>query len=84
MHWPRHTTLTFVERNFSYAIARAYAGHTGKNDAGTTSTYVRADIEEVALALAALVGEPHPLNTTLNKTNSDASAGRLLLALEGN
>jgi integrase/recombinase XerC len=73
-----------VERNFSYAIARAFAGHTGKNDAGTTSTYVRADIEEVALALAALVGEPHPLGTRAYDTNSDASAGRLLLALEGN
>ena len=28
MHWIRHTTLTWVERNFGYAIARAYAGHT--------------------------------------------------------
>jgi hypothetical protein len=36
-----------VERNFSYAIARAFAGHSGKSDAGTTSTYVRADIVEV-------------------------------------
>src|SRR6185369_15025222 len=61
IHWLRHTTLTFVERNFSYAIARAYAGHAGKNDAGTTSTYVQAQIEEVARALAALVGEPHPV-----------------------
>jgi integrase/recombinase XerC len=60
-HWLRHTTLTWVERNFSYAVARAYAGHNGKNDAGTTSTYVRADVYEVALALAALTGEPHPL-----------------------
>jgi hypothetical protein len=25
-HWLRHITLTWVERNFSYAIARAYAG----------------------------------------------------------
>ena len=28
MHWIRHTTLTWVERNFGYAVARAYAGHT--------------------------------------------------------
>jgi hypothetical protein len=49
------------ERNFSYAVARAYAGHSGKNDAGTTSTYVRADIYEVARAVAELTGEPHPL-----------------------
>jgi integrase len=60
-HWLRHTTLTWVERNFGYAVARAYAGHSGKNDAGTTTTYVRANIEEVAAALATLAGEPHPL-----------------------
>lgn len=60
-HWLRHTTLTWVERHFGYAVARAYAGHAGRNDAGTTSTYVRADIDEVASALAVLTGEPHPL-----------------------
>jgi integrase/recombinase XerC len=60
-HWLRHTTLTWVERNVSYAVARAYAGHNGRNDAGTTSTYVRADVYEVAEALAELTGEPHPL-----------------------
>ena len=64
MHWIRHTTLTWVERNFGYAIARAYAGHTdGGGDAGATSTYVRASLGEVAAALAALTGEPHPLAT---------------------
>lgn len=61
-HWLRHTTLTWVERNFGYAVARTYAGHDGKNDAGTTSTYVRADVYEVARALAMLTGEPHPLS----------------------
>ncbi len=60
-HWLRHTTLTWVERNFGYAVARAYAGHDGKSDAGTTSTYVRADVYEVARAVAALTAEPHPL-----------------------
>jgi integrase/recombinase XerC len=61
-HWLRHTTLTWVERNFGYAVARAYAGHTDHGgDAGTTTTYVRASIQEVAAALAALTGEPHPL-----------------------
>lgn len=25
-HWLRHTTLTWVERNFGYAVARAFAG----------------------------------------------------------
>ncbi|MFD1044415.1 tyrosine-type recombinase/integrase [Kibdelosporangium lantanae] len=60
-HWLRHTTLTWAERNFGYAVARAYAGHTGKGDGGTTTTYIRADLQEVATALAALTGEPHPL-----------------------
>lgn len=60
-HWLRHTTLTWVERRFSYAIARAYAGHSGRNDAGVTATYVRADLYEVAQALAELTGEAHPL-----------------------
>jgi site-specific recombinase XerD len=62
MHWIRHTTLTWVERNFGYAVARAYAGHTeGGSDAGATTTYVRATLSEVATALSALTGEPHPL-----------------------
>ena len=62
-HWLRHTTLTWVERNFGFAVAHAYAGHTdGAGDTGTaTSTYVRATLTEVATALAALTGEPHPL-----------------------
>ena len=65
IHWIRHTTLTWVERNFGYAVARAYAGHTdGGSEAGATATYVRADLAEVATALAALTGEPHPLATT--------------------
>lgn len=61
-HWLRHTTLTWVERNCGYAVARAYAGHSDHgSDAGTTTTYVRASINEVATALAALTGEPHPV-----------------------
>ncbi|WP_338596691.1 site-specific integrase [Saccharopolyspora sp. SCSIO 74807] len=62
-HWLRHTTLTWVERHFGYAVARAYAGHTDSTggDGGTTTTYIRASIDEIATALAALTGEPHPL-----------------------
>ena len=37
-HWLRHTTLTWVERNFGYAVARAYAGHADNANAGTTAT----------------------------------------------
>jgi integrase/recombinase XerC len=62
MHWIRHTTLTWVERNFGYAVARAYAGHSDSgSETGATATYVRASLSEVAAALAALTGEPHPL-----------------------
>lgn len=61
-HWLRHTTLTWVERNFGYAVARAYAGHTDSGgDAGATATYVRAGVPEVATALSAMTAEAHPL-----------------------
>ncbi|WP_405132977.1 tyrosine recombinase XerC [Nocardia sp. NBC_01388] len=61
-HWLRHTTLTWVERNFGYAVARAYAGHTDPDGrTGQTVTYIRASLQEVADALAAMTGEPHPL-----------------------
>jgi integrase len=60
-HWLRHTTLTWVERNFGYAVARAFAGHSNARDTGTTTTYVRASIEEVAAAVSALTKEQHPL-----------------------
>ncbi len=65
-----HTTLTWVERNFGYAVARAYAGHAESGNAGTTATYVRANLPEVATALAALTGEPHPLATDISEAIS--------------
>lgn len=73
-HWLRHTTLTWVERNFGYAVARAYAGHNGSRDVGVTSTYVRADITEVAAALAALTQEPHRLAPPLDEPGGTAAA----------
>jgi integrase/recombinase XerC len=63
-HWLRHTTLTWVERNFGYAVARAYAGHNDSASDATTTTYVRATIHEIAAAVAALTGEDHPLTST--------------------
>lgn len=64
-HWLRYTTLTWVERNFGYAVAAAYAVHVATNGrSGTTMTYVSATIEEVATALVALTGERHPLAAT--------------------
>ncbi|MEV0453636.1 tyrosine-type recombinase/integrase [Catellatospora methionotrophica] len=60
-HWIRHTTLTWVERNFGYAVARAYAGHNERRSDGTTATYVKGQVFEVAAALAAYTGEAHPM-----------------------
>lgn len=59
-HWLRHTTITWVERRYGYGIARAYAGHTDTASA-PTATFIRARLTEVAEALSALTGEPHPL-----------------------
>ena len=62
MHWIRHTVLTWVERHFGFAVAQAYAGHEEHGRGGRAmATYVRAGLPEVATALAALTGEPHPL-----------------------
>jgi integrase len=58
-HWLRHTALTWVEREFGYAIAHSYAGH--HHDKGTTLIYTRGRDCEVAAALAWLTNEPHPL-----------------------
>jgi site-specific recombinase XerD len=66
-HWLRHTTLTWVERRYGYAVARAYAGHTDNANAGTTATYIRADIHEGAAALATLTGELHPLSSRIDR-----------------
>jgi integrase/recombinase XerC len=61
-HWIRHTTLTWVERHFGFATAQAYAGHEDHGRGGKAmATYIRADLPEVATALAALTGEDHPL-----------------------
>jgi hypothetical protein len=77
-HWLRHTTLTWVERNFGYAVARAYAGHEGGlAGAGVTATYVRADLDEVAAALAALTAEAHPLAHTTAGASSGPTIGSL-------
>lgn len=64
-HWLRHTTLTWVERNFGYAVARAYAGHTDRHG-GSTTTYIKADVFAVAEALSVLTSEPHPLTQASN------------------
>ena len=45
-------------------MTRTYACHTDSgSEIGATATYVRASLAEVAAALTALTGEPHPLAT---------------------
>jgi integrase/recombinase XerC len=61
IHWLRHTTLKWVERNFSVSVAKAYAGHADNHSQGAITIYTIADIEEVAEALSWLTGEQHPL-----------------------
>ena len=58
-HWLRHTTLTWVERRYGYGVARAYGGHLDGRGPATT-TYIRATLHEIAVALSALTGEEHP------------------------
>ncbi|MEV6336574.1 site-specific integrase [Nocardia vinacea] len=74
MHWLRHTTLTWVERTFSYAVAREYAGHRGKTN-GATATYVKSSLQEVAAALSIMTGEPHPLASP-HQPSTHASSAR--------
>ncbi|MEW2507918.1 site-specific integrase [Amycolatopsis sp. NPDC047767] len=81
-HWLRHTTLTWVERNFGYATAQAFAGHTTPSAAShssTTATYVKASIHDVATALAALTGEPHPLAEDIGSTATTSGDGMVWL-----
>lgn len=60
-HVLRHTAITAVERVAGFAVAARFAGHT---PGSVTGTYTKADISEVAAAVAQLTGEPHPLAGT--------------------
>ncbi|MGI8515830.1 MAG: tyrosine-type recombinase/integrase [Acidimicrobiia bacterium] len=57
-HVLRHTAITAVERHAGFAVAQAFAGHSAPS---VTGTYTRARLGEVAAAVSALTGEPHPL-----------------------
>lgn len=57
-HVLRHTAITAVERAAGFAAAQRFAGHTPSS---VTGTYTKADVGEVAAAVALLTGEPHPL-----------------------
>jgi integrase len=74
-HWLRHTTLTWVERHFGYGVARDFAGHTDSKGASTT-TYIRAVVEETATALSAMTGEQHPLDRTSSRQADHDQRGK--------
>lgn len=75
-HWLRHTTLTWVERNFGYAVARAFAAHSEPSgQTGATLTYIRASIQEVAAALAVMTGEEHPLRSMSGSQHRSGTQG---------
>ncbi|MDQ3293171.1 MAG: hypothetical protein M3527_01775, partial [Actinomycetota bacterium] len=57
-HVLRHTAITNVARLAGYAVAQTFAGHTPPT---VTGRYIHASPAEVAAAVAALTGEPHPL-----------------------
>lgn len=59
-HFLRHTALTVVERASSFAVAKAFAGHSAS--AGeVTHTYTKATMREIATVVSRITGEPHPL-----------------------
>lgn len=57
-HVLRHTAITAVGRLAGYPVAQAFAGHAPPS---ITGRYLHASPAEVAAAVAALTGEPHPL-----------------------
>jgi len=59
IHWCRHHATSAIERIAGYGVARAFAGHSGGDE--VTNTYIKANLGEVARAVAAYTGEPHPL-----------------------
>jgi len=59
IHWCRHHATSSIERIAGYGVARAFAGHSGGDE--VTTTYIKANLGEVARAVAIYTGEPHPL-----------------------
>lgn len=57
-HVLRHTAITNVARLAGYAVAQTFAGHTPPT---VTGRYIHTTLAEVASAVVALTGEPHPL-----------------------
>ena len=60
-HVLRHTAIGLVEIQAGYAVAREFARHVDQRE--VTTTYLQRSIADVAAAVEALTGEPHPLAT---------------------
>ncbi|WP_424184757.1 hypothetical protein ACOBQX_23070 [Actinokineospora sp. G85] len=56
-HWLRHTTMTWVERRYGFGDSPSLR----RPQAPITMTYIRAGLEEVTMALAAMTGDGHPV-----------------------
>jgi integrase/recombinase XerC len=63
-HWLRHTTLTWVERNFSYAVARAYAGHNDRVPSRTAQVALCLACAEIATELVIAAENREDLRVT--------------------
>jgi len=60
-YWIRHTTLTWVEGTSALRLPRPTPATRNTVVGKAMVTYIRAGLPEVATALTASTGEPHPL-----------------------
>jgi integrase/recombinase XerC len=58
-HWMRHTAITWMERNSSYAVAATWAGHA---QSSVTQTYITVQLPEVVHGWRRMTHESHPLH----------------------
>ena len=58
-HVLRHTAITRIGRIAGYPVAQAFAGHAPPT---VTGRYLHATLADIAVAVAVITGEPHPLD----------------------
>jgi site-specific recombinase XerD len=68
-HVLRHTAPAAIERIAGEAVAEAFLGH---QPTSVTGTYTKGRLGEVAAAVVALTGEPHPLAETKGRSHHAA------------
>lgn len=71
-HVLRHTAITAVGRLAGYPVAQAFAGHAPPS---VTGRYLHATLTEVAVAIATLTAEPHPLAARLQRSSGSCRRG---------